>query len=313
MKRVIIDTDPGIDDAAAILMTLGSPELNVEALTTVFGNTPVENCTINALRILEAANRADIPVFQGASRPYSCDEPAFAATIHGDDGLGDVDLPTPSAAAKKTNAVIEMIDRIMASPGEITVLAIGRLTNVALAIAVEPGFAKAVQEVVVMGGAVNVPGNATPTASANLYGDPEAADIVYRSGAKVVQIGLDVCEQVEMSAAQQAQLWAADTPATRFMQRISPFIQNAYERRGRLINPGGVRYNDVPAVSYVIDPTLFECKDLPVRIETQGAHTRGQTVANQRNDAGEEPNARVAFGVDAARLTQLWVERVAAV
>ena len=313
MKRVIIDTDPGIDDAAAILMTLGSPELNVEALTTVFGNTPVENCTVNALRILEAANRPDIPVFKGASRPYNCAEPAFAATIHGIDGLGDVNLPTPSTAARKENAVVEMIGRIMASPGDITVLAIGRLTNVALAIAVEPDFAQAVQEIVVMGGAVNVPGNATPTASANLWGDPEAADIVYRSGAKVVQIGLDVCEQVEISAEQQAQLWAADTPATRFMQKITPFIQSAYERRGQLHKPGGVRYNDVPAVSYAIAPTLFECRDLPVQIETKGAHTRGQTVANQRNDTEEEPNARVALGVEAARLTQLWIERVAAV
>ena len=313
MKRVIIDTDPGIDDAAAILMTLGSPELNVEALTTVFGNTPVENCTVNALRILEAANRADIPVFQGASRPYNCAEPAFAATIHGVDGLGDVDLPTPSTAAQRGNAVIEMINKIMASPGDITVLAIGRLTNVALAIAVEPDFAQAVQEIVVMGGAVNVPGNVTSTASANIFGDPEAADIVYRSGAKLVQIGLDVCEQVEISAAQQAQLWAADTPATRFMQRITPFIQSAYERRGRLHNPGGVRYNDVPAVSYAIAPSLFECKDLPVQIETQGVHTRGQTVANQRDDAEEEPNVSVAFGVEAARLTQLWVDRVAAI
>ena len=100
MKRVIIDTDPGIDDAAAILMALGSQELNVEALTTVFGNTPVENCTVNALRIVEAANRADIPVFQGASRPYNCTEPAFAAAIHGVDGLGDAGLPTPSTPAR---------------------------------------------------------------------------------------------------------------------------------------------------------------------------------------------------------------------
>lgn len=313
MKRVIIDTDPGIDDAAAIMMTLGSPELHVEALTTVFGNTPVGNCTINALRILEAAGRSDIPVFEGASRPYNYAEPAFAATIHGKDGLGDVGLPLPSNAAQNRNAIIELIDRVMASPGDITVLAIGRLTNVALAIAVEPRFAQAVHEIVVMGGAVTVPGNATPTASANLWGDPEAADIVYRSGARVAQIGLDVCEQVEMSGAQQAELWSADTPATRLLQSITPFIQGAYERRGRLRYPGGVRYNDVPAVSYAIDPSLFECKDLPVQIETLGVHTRGQTVANQRDDAEEKPNARVAFGVDAARLTELWVKCVAAV
>ncbi|MDP7415170.1 MAG: nucleoside hydrolase [SAR202 cluster bacterium] len=313
MKRVIIDTDPGIDDAAAILMTLGSPELDIEAMTTVFGNTPVENCTINALRILEAADRTEIPVYEGSSRPYNCAEPVFAALIHGDDGLGDAGVPMPSTAAQPTNAVIELINRVMTSPGEITVMAIGRLTNVALAMAVEPGFTEAVGEVIVMGGAVSVPGNASPTASANLRGDPEAADVVYRSGANVVQIGLDVCEQVEISLAQQEELWAADTKATRFMHLVSPFIQAAYERRGRLHHPGGVRYNDMPAVSYGIFPELFECRELPVHIEIHGEHTRGMTVANQREDPGEPTTAKVAFGVDAARLTQLWVERVAAV
>jgi len=233
-RRLIIDTDPGIDDAAAILMALGSPEVQVEALTTVFGNTPVQRCTINALRILEVAGRADIPVFQGSARPYDFGEPAFAASIHGKDGLGDAGLPEPSAKAQARAAVLEIVERVMASPGEITIAAIGRLTNVALAISVEPRVADAVQEIVVMGGAVTVPGNASLVASANLIGDPMAADIVYRSGAKIAQIGLDVCDKVEISRVQQEQAWSGDSDAERFMRQLTPFVQRAYNAQGRL-------------------------------------------------------------------------------
>lgn len=310
MKRVIIDTDPGIDDAAAILMALGSPELRVEAMTTVFGNTPVENCTVNALRILEAANCPEIPVYQGAGRPFSFAEPQFAAQVHGDDGLGNAGLPLPLLKPQKRNAILEIIDRVMQAPGEITVLCIGRLTNLALAISVEPKVASAVREVIVMGGAVTVPGNASAVASANLWGDPEAADVVYRSGAKVVQIGLDVCDRVEFTSEQQEQVWQADTPATRFLKAVTPFIQQSYARRGILRNPGGVRYNDVPAVAYTIDPSLFDCQELYIQIETKGTLTRGQTVADMYGHTGQRPNATVALDLDAARLTEMWAERV---
>lgn len=312
-KRIIIDTDPGIDDAAAILMALGSPELQVEAFTTVFGNTPVERCTVNALRIAEAANRADIPVFEGIGRPFDFSEPSFAAYIHGEDGLGDVGLPQPSTKPQTRSAVFELVDRIMASPGEITLVAIGRLTNVALAISIEPGIAKAVQEIVVMGGAVTVPGNASPVASANLWGDPQAADIVYRSGARIVQVGLDVCNQVEISPKHQDKAWSSGTPAGELLKKITPFIKAAYNRRGRLDDPDGVRYNDVPAMAYVIDPTLFECRDYYVRIETQGSISRGQTVAYPEDRASEPPNTTVALGVDAPRLVDLWADCVGSI
>jgi inosine-uridine nucleoside N-ribohydrolase len=310
MKRVIIDTDPGIDDAAAILMALGSSELKVEAITTVFGNTPVENCTLNALRILEAAGHPDVPVYQGAGRPFSFAEPQFAAQVHGDDGLGNAGLPLPELKPQSRNAILELIDRLTQSPGEISVLCIGRLTNLALAISVEPRVASAVREVIVMGGAVTVPGNASSVAGANLWGDPEAADVVYRSGAKVVQIGLDVCDRVEFTPEQQERVWRANTPATRLLKAVTPFIQRVYARRGRLKTPGGVRYNDVPAIAYSIDPSLFDCRELYVQIETQGVLTRGQTVADLYGYTGRQPNAMVALDVDLARLTEMWVEQV---
>jgi len=308
--RVVIDTDPGIDDVAAILMGLGSQELQVEALTTVFGNASVTQSTVNVLRLLEAAGRIDIPVYQGVGRCYNFTEPTYAALVHGTDGFGDVAWPLPTTLPQRRHAVFEFIDRVLGAPGEITVVALGRLTNLALAISVEPQVATALRSVIVMGGAITVPGNITPVASANLWGDPEAADVVYRSGAKIVQIGLDVCDQVEISAAQQWRVWQANTAATQLLQTLTPCLQASYRQRGLLRHPDSIRYNDVPAMAYVIDASLFTCQEVHVRIETQGQLTRGQTVADLRGQRTAPPNVTVAFGVDAARLTHLWVERV---
>ena len=218
VKRVIIDADPGIDDMAAILMALASDRLQVEAFTTIFGNASVEQCTVNTLRILEAAGRADIPVYQGVGKTLTYDEPTYAAHVHGSDGIGDIDAPLPTTKMQERHGVPELIDRVLASPGEITVMAIGRQTNVALAISIEPRFAECVKEIVVMGGAIYQPGNATSVATANIVGDPEACDVVYKSGAKVTQVGMDVCNKVEVSGAQQRRVWDTGTPAARMME-----------------------------------------------------------------------------------------------
>ena len=310
MKRVIIDTDPGIDDTAAILFALNSPELHIEALTTVFGNVSVEQCTVNALRILEAAGRSDIPVYQGAGKPFGLWEPAFAQYIHGGDGLGDSDAPFPTTGARDRNAVLEIIERVQAEPGELAFIALGRLTNLALAINVEPTIADMLTEVVVMGGAVSVPGNVTPVATANIWGDPQAADVVYRSGAPIAQVGLDVCREVEFSPEQLATTWAADTPATRLLQGAVAFIQQAYNRRGRLRNPRGAQFNDVPAMGYAIAPHLYATRQAYVRVEHRSEFSDGQTVADFDDLTGNPPNAAVALEVDAPELTNLWVERV---
>jgi inosine-uridine nucleoside N-ribohydrolase len=308
--RVIIDTDPGIDDVAAILMGLGSRELRVEALTTIFGNASVTHSTVNALRLLEAAGRTDIPVYQGVGKCYNFTEPMYAARVHGADGFGDIAWPLPTTPPQRRHAVLEIIDRVLSTPGEITVVALGRLTNLALAISVEPQVAAALRSLIVMGGAITVSGNITPVASANLWGDPEAADVVYRSGAKIVQIGLDVCDQVEISATQQQRVWRANTAATRLLQTLTPCLQASYRQRRLLRHSDSIRYNDVPALAYVIDPSLFTCQDMHVCIETQGQLTRGQTVADLHGQGIAPPNVTVAFGVDATRLTDLWAERV---
>lgn len=315
MKRVIIDTDPGIDDAAAILLALASPELSVEAVTTVYGNGPVEASTRNALRILQAARRPDIPVHQGVGRPLMREpNPGWASQVHGQDALGD--SPTPGSGGspglpREGHAALEIIQRVKAAPGQISLLALGRLTNIALALALAPELARQVAEIIVMGGAITVPGNVSPVASANLYEDPESAALVYASGAPLVQVGLDVCDRVEISPNQLERIRQSDTPATNLLMSATPCLQSYYRRRGMLADPHSVRYNDLPAVAYALDPTLFNVQDLYVTIETQSPLTRGQTVADRRNSTGQPPNARVCLGVDAARLAALFTKRLA--
>ena len=313
VKRVIIDADPGIDDTAAILMALASDKIQVEAITTVHGNASVEQCTQNALRILEAAKRSDIPVYQGVGRTLTYNVPTYAPHIHGDDGIGNIDWPMPAASIRVRHAVPELINRVLASPRELTILAIGRQTNVALALSIEPRFAESVAEIVVMGGSLFEPGNVTPLATANIAGDPEAADVVYRSGARVTQVGLDVCNRVEVSGAQQQRVWDAGTPATRMLEAATKFINRAYMNDNRLHNPDGVQYSDLSPMAYAIAPELFGLQEMHVRVETQGEFARGQTVADLRKNSTSDPNVSVAMEVNADAVTELWADLVSTI
>ncbi len=309
MKRVIIDADPGIDDTAAILLALASPELEVAAITTVYGNASVETCTANTLRVLAAAGRSDIPVFMGAGKPLL--RPAnegWASHIHGGDGLGGLAASPlePSATAGK-HAALAIVEAVMAAPGELTILALGRMTNVALALSLEPGVARAVQEIVVMGGAVTVPGNVSGVATANLHEDPESAAIVYRSGGRIAQVGLDVCNRVTVSPAQLDAIAGAGSAAAQLLSEATGCLREAYIRTGRIGADDGVRYNDMPAVGYAIDPGLFTSRPARVEIETHSELTRGQTVADW---SASEANASVCLEVDAAALTAMFTERL---
>ena len=312
-KRVIIDADPGIDDTAAILMALASDRLEVEAITTVFGNASVEQCTVNTLRILEAAGRADIPVYQGVGRTLTYDVPTYAPHIHGDDGIGNIDWPMPTTQVQDRHAVPELIDRVLASPGELTILAIGRQTNVALAASIEPRFAESAAEIIVMGGSIHQPGNISPLATANIGGDPEAADAVYRSGGRVTQVGLDVVNSTEIAGAKQQRVWDADTPATRLLEEATRFIRQAYRNENRLADPAGVIYSDLSPMAYAIAPEFFGLREMHVRVETQGEFARGFTVADRRKNSTAEPNVSVAMEVDANGVTELWAELVSTI
>ena len=313
VKRVIIDADPGIDDTAAILMALASDKLQVEAFTTVFGNASVEQCTVNTLRILEAAGRADIPVYQGVGRTLTYHEPFYSPHIHGDDGIGNIDWPMPTTKIQERHAVPELIDRVLASPGEITILAIGRQTNVALAASIEPRFAESAAEIVVMGGSIHEPGNISALATANIGGDPEAADAVYRSGGRVTQVGLDVVNSTEISVARQQRVWDAGTPATRMLREATKFISDAYQKDNRLAEVGGVIYSDLSPMAYAIAPEHFELQEMYVRVESSGEFSRGFTVADLRKNSTAEPNVSVAMEVDADAVTELWAELVSGI
>ena len=312
MKRVIIDTDPGIDDAAAILMALASPELEVVAVTTIFGNASVETCTANARRVLAAAGRSDIPVHMGVGKPlFRPANEGWASHIHGGDGLGGSEHPdagqAPQAQAPSRHAALAIAETVTASPGEITILALGRMTNVALALSLEPGVAQAVKEIVVMGGAVTVPGNVSGVATANLHEDPEAASILYRSSAPIVQVGLDVCNRVTVNPGQLAAIADAGSAATNLLSEATGYLRAAYIRTGRIGPDDGVRYNDMPAVGYAIDPGLFRERPAQVEIEAHSELTKGQTVADWN---APEPNARICLEVDSDALTAMFTERL---
>lgn len=306
MKRVIIDTDPGIDDTAAIFFALTSGALQVEMLTTVFGNVAVEQATRNALTILEVAGRNDIPVYQGAGRPLNGETPRYAPHIHGANGLGDVAVEPPRGAPSAGRAAERLVEAVLAAPGEITLLAIGPLTNVALAMSLEPAMVGALQQVIVMGGAVRTPGNITAVASANIFSDAEAASMVYRSGAPLVQIGLDVCRPTVITHAHLDRLRAGGNAMTTFLTSITPMLQAFYRQTYR--QEAGVHYNDVPAIAYAIEPGLFHAGRMPVLIETAGRLTRGQTVPDWHRQWGMEPNVEVCLEVDAGRLADTFTE-----
>lgn len=311
MERVIIDTDPGTDDLAAIYLALASSELKVEALMTVFGNIEVETATRNALSLLEVAGKTEIPVYRGACKPL-IRKPTFAKHIHGKNGFGDIDTPAPTVTEEKGYAALEILKRCNESPNEITILALGPLTNIALALSIEPELADKAKSIVLMGGAVRVAGNVTPVASFNLASDPEAARIVYESGVPIVQVGLDVCKKALISDENLNRIKAANTRPGNFLMNATDFRRKAYISSLQATEEeSGVFYNDVPAVAYTLWPELFEVQQAFVSIETSGSLTYGQTVTEFTAQWGnKKPNATVPMNVNGEELAKRFADYV---
>lgn len=309
--RVLIDTDPGLDDTAAILFALACPDLvTVEMLSTVYGNSPVEHTTRNALIVLEAARRTDIPVYQGAAMPFTR-EPRYSTRIHSDDGLGGLAHKyPPSIKSAPGIAAEQIVERVMAEPGELTLVALGPLTNLALAIRMEPRIAENVQRIVLMGGAARVPGNITPVASANLVSDPEAASIVYTSGAQIVQAGLDVARPTVITPPHLERIAAAPSPSAKLISECAVANQASY--LATYGDSGGARFNDVPTLAYMLDPTLFKSERFRVEIETTGTYTSGMTVVDWRGQYGRPPQTDVLTEVDVPRLVEMFTSRLCA-
>lgn len=309
-KKIIIDTDPGVDDAMAILFALQSPELEVVGLTSVFGNVYTDLATQNALRLAEFAGRPDLPVAHGAELPLIAPLEYVADFVHGVDGLGNTYRPPAQGRAIDRPAAQFIVETVMAQPGEITLVPVGPLTNIALALALEPRLAANVAEVVLMGGAATVNGNVTPAAEANIIHDPHAADVVFRAGWPLTMVGLDVTMKTIMTGDYLASLQSSRTG--RFIYEISRFYQDFHTQSYGL---EGIHTHDPSAIAYVIEPALFKVERGPIRVVTEGI-ALGQTLLDSRqrwqgrHAWTDMPAANVCVGVDSERLLALYKSRI---
>lgn len=319
-KRVIIDTDPGTDDAMAIILALNSPELKVEALTVVPGNVDGRQGLENALKIVSLAGRCDITVAGGAQHPLN-QKLITAQFWHGKNGLADVELPPSKCTADSRFGPDLIIELIHKYPHEITLIPIGPLTNIALAVSKDPSIAGLVKDIVIMGGSIGG-GNVNGAAEANIYNDPEAAQIVFNAGWMVTMIGSDVGERTLILHKHLAELRSSHGPQNDFITKIAEFYLNRSEKSGY----AGAAMYDPLAVGTVVDPTIVTLKEMHVDVETRGEFTRGETVANRmgsdennvlHGDHYEiegviplKPNARVCMASDADRFLNLFVSRV---
>jgi len=313
--RIIIDTDPGIDDAMAIVYALASPELDVIGLTTVFGNAHVETCTNNALRILDIAGRPDIPVAQGAGRPLASVYRGPATHVHGVNGLADVPLPDASRSALALDAAHFIIEQVMAAPGEITLVPIGPLTNIALAMLLRPDLPQHLAGMVIMGGAAFVPGNSSPAAEANIFNDPEAADIVFGADCPIVMCGLDVTEATIMSSAQIDSLGASSNARAQMAAAILPYYRDFHVSHG---GPDGIHVHDSTCISYLLAPQHYKSVQHPIRVDTGSSVSRGKTLAATRRLRADSPwlgrpDVTILTEVDAAAVVALELERLTVV
>jgi inosine-uridine nucleoside N-ribohydrolase len=305
--RMILDVDTGIDDAMAIVYALNRPGLKLEALTTTFGNTDIETATANTLRILELVGRPEIPVARGPGRSLLKPFIKGADHVHGQNGLGEVGLPLPKERAVDEHASDLMIRMARENPGAITLCPVGPLTNVALAIAKAPEVAPLFKEIVIMGSTIFHPGiQGIPTAmaDANFWNDPEAAQIVLRSGAKIKLVGMDVTMKVLLTKQMREEIAAAgDVGAT--IMAIADFYVRSYETMYPGI--GGCGLHDPLAVAIAEDPSLATTEYMCVDVELAGQLTRGQTVADRRNTAFDRRNADVCLEVDSERFSRRFV------
>jgi len=319
-RRVIIDTDPGVDDAMAILLALNSPELKVEALTATAGNLEAWQTLENALKVTSLANRCDVPVAAGGQHPLA-QKLITAQFWHGKNGLANVELPAPKCKADPRFGPDLIIELVHKYPHEITLIPVAPLTNIALAVSKDPSIVSLVKDIVIMGGSISG-GNVDGAAELNIYGDPEAASIVFNAGWVVTMIGSDVGERTIMTRKHLAELQSMHGPESEFVAKMMEFYLARSEKSGY----AGAAMYDPLAVGTVIDPTLVTLKDMHVDVETKGEFTRGETVANRMGSnqnnvlhgdhyeiEGVIPlkvNARVCLASDADRFLQLFISRI---
>lgn len=319
-KKVIIDTDPGTDDALAMLLAFNSPEVEVQAITIVAGNVTADLGLENALKVASLAGRCDIPVAKGALHPLfqKLNTEEF---WNGTNGLGGAELPASKCTASAQFGPDLIIELVHKFPHEITLVPIGPLTNIALAASKDPSIIPLVKEVVLMGGSITG-GNVNAASEFNIHSDPEAASITFNAGWPITMVGLDVTEHTLITEADVTQLESKGGAESRFAAAVARFQIGTYQGTGF----GGGAVHDALAVGAVVDPSFLKTQDMRVEIETDGKFTRGETVGNRGNAVDRvvpkgnrletvgvdavQPNVHVAVGVDSARFIQLFVERI---
>jgi pyrimidine-specific ribonucleoside hydrolase len=323
--RIILDTDPGVDDAMALFLALRSPEVKIEAITPVCGNVPLSLTLPNALRLLEIAGRTDIPVAAGASAPL-VRRLVTANFVHGDNGLGGIDFPEPRLRPVNETAV-ELIRRIVRkNPHEITLVAIGPLTNIATVLKSDPSIAPLIKAIALMGGALGG-GNITPAAEFNFYVDPEAARIVFDAGIPLTMVGLNVTSKVLLTEDHIHQLEAAENPVSQAAGKIMRATLERVRKGRRDVT--GYAMHDPLTLAYVIDPTILTLRDYYTQIETSGELTAGQSVGyangpirrsppmdtgtgpvSETTESEYQPNSKVAVEVDSDKFFRLLIPRL---
>jgi purine nucleosidase len=299
---MIIDVDPGIDDAMAIFYAVRRPGIKLEALTTTFGNTDTSIATDNALRVLELLGRPDIPVARGVARSFIHPYVRRADHVHGSNGIGDIELPQPKISATDEHAGDLIIRMVKENPGEMTLCPVGPVTNVALALVKAPEIAKLLRKIVVMGSTIFHPGIQGPTApmvDANFANDPEAAHIVLRSGADITLVGMDVTMTTLLTTGMIDEVAREGDEAAKTLMRMTEFYVEAYKR----MYPGiaGCGLHDPLAVAVAEDPSLARMERMFVDVALHGELTRGQTVADRRLTAVSLHNVDVCMDIDRPR------------
>jgi purine nucleosidase len=319
-ERVIIDTDPGTDDALAILLALRSPELRVEALTVVAGNVTAPIGLENALKVVSLAGRCDVPVAEGAQRPLHAKlniEPFW----NGPGGLGGAELPPAQCRADPRFGPDVIIELVHKYPHEISIIGVGPETNLALAILKDSTIVPLVKRVILMAGSISG-GNVNGAAEFNVYCDPDAADLVFSAGWPVAMVGLDVTEITLISSAQVDQIERSGGAEAKFAAAVARFQVGLYQGTGF----SGGAIHDALAVGVAIDPTFVKWRPMHMDVETEGRIARGETVANRLGtvdhvvDKGDhletvgvdevKPNAQVAVGIDSDRFLKLFIVRL---
>ena len=309
MQPVILDMDPGVDDALAIVLAAHSPELSVTGICTVSGNVPVDLGTGNALKVLEMTGRTDIPVYAGAERPLR-GKPVHALEVHGESGLGEAELPPPRSRPAG-QAVPFLVEALTERAEEIVVIATGPLTNLARAEILEPGVLGRAKEVVVMGGALREPGNVAPRSEFNFFADPHAARLVVNSGANLTLVPLDATRQVFLSREEiQQQLTAVPTTYAAFCEAAT---RTPMARARQLSGRDGIHLHDPLAVALVVDREMCGVESRRLDVETAGQLTSGMVVVDERHPPPAEPwgaGVRCAVSANRQRFMRMFMERV---